>query len=137
LTPDPLGGFAAVPQSVNKYVYALNNPATFVDPSGLFSIKGAFKSAVKGAKALGKGAASIGKTVLTTPGLGTGIRVGVAIGTAVGGAALAGAITVATGNPVLGAVVGGFVAGAVNSLIQTGFDCVAYGCEGLTLGDVL
>ncbi len=35
LTPDPLGGDVTNPQSLNRYAYALNNPATFTDPLGL------------------------------------------------------------------------------------------------------
>jgi RHS repeat-associated protein len=36
LTPDPLGGDLTNPQSLNRYAYALNNPETLTDPSGLF-----------------------------------------------------------------------------------------------------
>ena len=36
LSPDPLGGDVTNPQSLNRYAYALNNPATFVDPLGLY-----------------------------------------------------------------------------------------------------
>jgi RHS repeat-associated protein len=35
LSPDPLGGDLSNPQSLNRYAYVLNNPATFVDPLGL------------------------------------------------------------------------------------------------------
>jgi uncharacterized protein RhaS with RHS repeats len=37
LTPDPMGGDLTNPQSLNRYAYALNNPETLVDPSGLSS----------------------------------------------------------------------------------------------------
>jgi len=36
LSPDPLGGDVSNPQSLNRYAYALNNPTTFTDPTGLF-----------------------------------------------------------------------------------------------------
>jgi RHS repeat-associated protein len=35
LSPDPLGGDLTNPQSLNRYSYVLNNPATLTDPSGL------------------------------------------------------------------------------------------------------
>lgn len=37
LSPDPLGGHLENPQSLNKYAYALNNPLTNTDPTGLDS----------------------------------------------------------------------------------------------------
>jgi Mannosyl-glycoprotein endo-beta-N-acetylglucosaminidase len=37
LTPDPMGGDLTNPQSLNRYAYALNNPETLADPSGLTS----------------------------------------------------------------------------------------------------
>ncbi len=36
--PDPLAGDLTNPQSLNRYAYALNNPTTLVDPSGLDAI---------------------------------------------------------------------------------------------------
>ena len=35
MTPDLLGGDITNPQSLNRYAYALNNPTTLTDPSGL------------------------------------------------------------------------------------------------------
>jgi RHS repeat-associated protein len=37
MSPDPLGGHLENPQSLNKYAYALNNPLTNTDPTGLDS----------------------------------------------------------------------------------------------------
>jgi RHS repeat-associated protein len=37
LSPDPMGGDASNPQSLNRYAYALNNPTTLTDPLGLAS----------------------------------------------------------------------------------------------------
>lgn len=39
LSPDPLGGSLANPQSLNKYAYALNNPLTNTDPTGLYACR--------------------------------------------------------------------------------------------------
>ena len=36
LSPDPLAGNRANPQSLNRYVYALNNPLRFTDPTGMY-----------------------------------------------------------------------------------------------------
>jgi len=35
LSPDPLGGTLANPQSLNRYAYVLNNPLRLIDPSGM------------------------------------------------------------------------------------------------------
>src|SRR5207244_11805595 len=35
LSPDPLGGDVANPQSLDRYAYALNSPTNLVDPLGL------------------------------------------------------------------------------------------------------
>jgi RHS repeat-associated protein len=35
LSPDPLAGDISNPQSLNRYAYVMNNPATLNDPSGL------------------------------------------------------------------------------------------------------
>jgi hypothetical protein len=35
MTPDALGGDITSPQSLNRYAYALNQPTTLIDPSGL------------------------------------------------------------------------------------------------------
>jgi RHS repeat-associated protein len=37
LSPDPLSGSVANPQSLNHYVYALNNPLRFTDPTGKYT----------------------------------------------------------------------------------------------------
>src|SRR2546426_6005133 len=37
LSPDPLGGDISNPQSLNRYAYVLNNPASFTDPLGLYA----------------------------------------------------------------------------------------------------
>jgi hypothetical protein len=37
LSPDPMGGDVMNPQSLNRYAYALNNPATLNDPLGMDS----------------------------------------------------------------------------------------------------
>jgi hypothetical protein len=39
LSPDPVGGSLANPQTLNKYAYVLNNPLTFTDPTGLYACK--------------------------------------------------------------------------------------------------
>ena len=37
-TEDPVNGFVFDPQTLHKYVYALNNPMNRLDPSGMFSL---------------------------------------------------------------------------------------------------
>ena len=36
MSPDPLGGDSGIPQSLNRYAYVLNNPLSFIDPTGMF-----------------------------------------------------------------------------------------------------
>jgi RHS repeat-associated protein len=38
ITRDPLQGKKAIPQSLNRYTYCLNNPVNLIDPTGLFCI---------------------------------------------------------------------------------------------------
>ena len=38
MSPDPLGGKLADPQTLNKYSYVRNNPVTLTDPTGLYTI---------------------------------------------------------------------------------------------------
>ncbi len=38
MTPDPLGGYATNPQSLNRYSYVQNDPVNSVDPLGLYCI---------------------------------------------------------------------------------------------------
>ncbi len=38
MTPDPMGGKLADPQTLNKYPYVRNNPLTLTDPTGLYTI---------------------------------------------------------------------------------------------------
>jgi RHS repeat-associated protein len=39
LSPDPLLGNVAAPQSLNRYAYTMNSPVSYTDPQGLFSWK--------------------------------------------------------------------------------------------------
>jgi RHS repeat-associated protein len=41
LSRDPFAGLVAVPQSLNRYAYVLNNPLYWVDPWGLCNVEGA------------------------------------------------------------------------------------------------
>jgi RHS repeat-associated protein len=40
ISPDPMGGKIANPQSFNRYAYVLNNPLKFTDPTGLYECLG-------------------------------------------------------------------------------------------------
>jgi len=61
---DPIFGRLGVPQSLNRYVYCVNNPLRFVDPAGLwFGIS--LKTTLKVAIFVGAAALCIGLTVAT------------------------------------------------------------------------
>jgi RHS repeat-associated protein len=48
LTRDPLPGLPSVPASLNPYVYALNNPVLYTDPSGEFIVPLLLAAAIGG-----------------------------------------------------------------------------------------
>ncbi len=48
LSPDPIGGSAALPQSWNRYAYVLGNPMKLVDPTGMYWAPGTPKPSLPG-----------------------------------------------------------------------------------------
>nr|WP_280938404.1 RHS repeat-associated core domain-containing protein [Thioflexithrix psekupsensis] len=141
-------------QSLNRYSYVLNNPLSYTDPSGYFSLKKLGKSIEKFVKQNWKSIVSIGVGIVVgalTAGIGTAIGLG-----ALGGAILSGAgfgfASSFTGSMLSGrsfgdslvaglkgGVVGGITAGLTfgvghvffegvsNSLLQFGLKTVAHG----------
>jgi RHS repeat-associated protein len=59
MSPDPLGGNLANPQSLNKYSYVLNNPLTNTDPTGLYTCTDSSDCSSKQDKALEKSLAGL------------------------------------------------------------------------------
>jgi RHS repeat-associated protein len=47
MSPDPLGGSVANPQSLNRYAYVLNNPLNWVDPLGLCGLSDVADASVR------------------------------------------------------------------------------------------
>src|SRR5206468_7320304 len=60
LSPDPLGGDITNPQSLNRYAYVRNIPATLTDPSGLCGSGSLTYGCGLGQVAIGKGLAQFG-----------------------------------------------------------------------------
>jgi RHS repeat-associated protein len=70
LSQDPWAGLTIVPQSLNRYVYVLNNPGLYVDPYGYFGLGDVVDGARNVAGAVGGGvkdaAGAVGEFVTET-----------------------------------------------------------------------
>ena len=123
LSPDPFVQFALSSQGYNRYTYANNNPLSFTDPSGYFSLGGLIGSIIESVSAPLKWA----KKVLAKNDV---LRIAVSVGFAFyGGPDLAGLLGFTKGS--IGAsVVGGFGSG----LIASGGDLKSAVVGGLTAG---
>jgi RHS repeat-associated protein len=99
LQRDPVAGAGAVPTTLNRYAYVLNNPVNHVDPSGQIALAvplvtgtiGAVGGAA-GALAQGGDAADIAQSAIT------GFGVGAAVGITGGGGAVASAVVAGGSN---------------------------------------
>ncbi|MFL6077245.1 MAG: RHS repeat-associated core domain-containing protein [Mycobacteriales bacterium] len=98
LSPDPAADPSSA-QTANAYSYGANNPITYMDPTGLWSLGGAW-NAVKNAASSAVDWASEHKGLLTNiaVGIGVGIAVGALCGTGVGCVIAAGVAAGALGS---------------------------------------
>lgn len=103
ISVDPVMDLSA-PQQWAAYTYAENNPITWSDPTGLFSLKGAWNSVKSGASAVGRWAVKNKAEII---GGVIGVAVGVGCGIVTAGVGLAACL-----------VAGGMLASAVTNVIK-------------------
>ena len=138
LQQDPNPGKLVLPSSVvNSYIYALNNPISFIDPTGqsIFdSIADFFKSIgnainevwnwIRSAgQTIGDFLRSgwVGKAILTTLLVAAAALTGGAAGAILAGYMTSGGVYGAVAGAIAGALVGGLVAGAISAWLGDGF----------------
>jgi len=126
LQADPVVQAPKNSQSLNRYSYVLNNPLSYTDPSGYFSLKSFFRVAVAAVASyftFGVAYAWVATSLANAAAAGTFVHgfavintaAAVAAGSAagfVGGAIATGSVRGAVQGALLGAIVGGIGAGA-------------------------
>jgi len=138
MSADSVMGSMSNPQSLNLYIYVLNNPLYYTDPTGhlpfpplvIADIKSRLRGAAKGAKT--------GAVIGAVTGAVVGGAVGAVQGATVGGAAgaVGGTLALPGGGTLAGAGGGAVVGGATGGTIGAGQGAIVGAAVGTIIGAI-